>query len=74
MAGLIVAFIFIIVIEIIDIVHEGEITMATQIAPTPILYGEEARRVIREAKTMPSEKSKENGQKLLNYFKRFTNK
>lgn len=48
--------------------------MLTQIAPTPILYGEEARQVIKEAKTIPSERSKENGQKLVNYFNKFYSK
>ncbi|MDU1604733.1 MAG: hypothetical protein E6845_17385 [Clostridium sp.] len=43
--------------------------MTTQIMATPILYGKEAERVLREAKTMPSEKSKENGRKLLELFK-----
>lgn len=52
--------------------YEGGIKMATQIAATPILYGKEAERVLREAKTLPSEKSKENASKLINFFKRFT--
>jgi len=49
-----------------------EIIMATQIATTPILYGEEAMQVIREASIIPSEKARENGRKLVNYFKKFT--
>ena len=44
--------------------------MATQIAATPILYGAEAMKVIEEIKVMPSEKSKENGRKLIEYFNR----
>lgn len=50
---------------------EGELKMATQIAPTPILYGEEARKVLLEAKTEQSEKAKKNAKKLMNYFSRF---
>ncbi|WP_154696563.1 hypothetical protein [Clostridium botulinum] len=51
--------------------EEKKLKITTQIAATPTLYGEEAKKVIMEAKTIPSEKAKENGQKLLNYFKRF---
>lgn len=43
--------------------------MATQIMATPILYGAEARKVLQEIKIAPSEKSKENGRKLLELFK-----
>lgn len=52
----------------------GGIIMATQIAATPILYGEEAKKIIQEAKTMPSEKAKENAHRILNYFSKFTKK
>ncbi|NFH40668.1 hypothetical protein [Clostridium sporogenes] len=50
---------------------EEKLKMTTQIAATPILYGEEAKKVIMEAKTTPSEKAKENGKKLMNYFEKF---
>jgi hypothetical protein len=44
----------------------------TQIAPTPIVYGEDAKIMLREALSKPSQKSKDNGLKLIEYFKRFT--
>lgn len=50
-------------------IDKGGIRMATQIMATPILYGKEAQKVLKEVKTMPSEKSKENGKKLLELFK-----
>lgn len=46
--------------------------MPTQIAPTPILYGKEAEEVLKEARTEPSEKSKENARKLIKFFEHFT--
>lgn len=33
-----------------------------------IIYGEEARNIIKEITVIPSEKSKENGKKLVEYF------
>lgn len=48
--------------------------MPTQIAPTPIIYGEEAREIMREAKTPPSEKSIENAKKFREYFDEFMEK
>lgn len=48
-----------------------KLKMMTQIAATPTLYGEEAKKVIMEANTTPSEKAKENGEKLINYFEKF---
>lgn len=45
--------------------------MTTQIAATPTLYGEEARKVIEEIKIMPTEKPKRNAKKLLEYFEKF---
>lgn len=45
--------------------------MPTQIEPTPIIYGEEASKIMREAETPPSEKSKENAKKFREYFSKF---
>lgn len=39
-----------------------------------IIYGQEAMKILREAKTMQSEKSKRNGKKLVKYFERFIRK
>ena len=49
--------------------EKGRIYMATQIASTPILYGIEAEKALMEAKSKPTRKSKENGKKLINFFK-----
>ena len=51
--------------------ERGEYKMATQIAATPVLCGREAKRVMKEAKTMPSEKSKENAKNFMKHFNRF---
>lgn len=51
--------------------QKGVCIMATQIMATPTLYGEEARKVIEEIKIMPTEKSKRNAKKLLEYFESF---
>lgn len=40
----------------------------TQMAATPTLYGEDAKRVIESLKHKPSEKSRENARKLIEYF------
>ncbi|HBJ2614377.1 TPA: hypothetical protein LA742_002869 [Clostridium botulinum] len=48
-----------------------KLKMTTQIAATPTLYGEEARKVIEEIKIMPTEKPKRNAKKLLEYFEKF---
>lgn len=48
--------------------------MATQIAATPIIYGEEARNVMKEAKTVQSEKSKSNAKKLIDFFSKYVQK
>jgi len=46
--------------------------MATQIAATPIVYGAEAKKIMRESKTKQSRKAEENARKLLNFFNRIT--
>lgn len=46
--------------------------MATQIAATPVIYGREAKRILQESKSKPSEKAQENGRKLLDFFSRIT--
>jgi hypothetical protein len=48
--------------------------MATQLAPTPTVYGEEAKKILESARKSPSEKAKKNGQKLVDYFSRFEKK
>lgn len=56
------------------IVHRGMMfKMATQIAPTPILYGQDALNVMEDLKRIPTERSKENGKKLVEYFEKFMN-
>lgn len=40
---------------------------------TPILYGKEAQKVLKEVQIMPLEKSKENGKKLLDEFDEIIN-
>jgi hypothetical protein len=48
--------------------RKGVRKLATQIAATPTIYGEEAQKIIEEAKRPPSQKALENGKKLLDYF------
>lgn len=47
---------------------KGEFKMATQIAVTPILYGKYAKAVYEEVSKKPTERSKDNGKKLLDFF------
>ena len=47
---------------------QGVVRMATQIAATPIVYGVEARKILKEAQTKPTERAKENGKKLMEFF------
>ena len=42
--------------------------MATQMAVTPVVKGEQAKVILKEAKEYTSEKSKENAKKLIDYF------
>jgi hypothetical protein len=49
---------------------EDKRKMATQLAPTPTYYGEDAKKILASAKKKPSELSKKNGQKLVEYFSR----
>lgn len=46
--------------------------MATQIAPTPVLRGEEALKVIQEAKRKPSQKTQRAFEMLDTEFLRMT--
>ncbi|WP_158082353.1 hypothetical protein [Paenibacillus ferrarius] len=48
--------------------------MATQIAATPIVTGKKAREIMKSIKNQPSEKSKKNGQALIDFFKSFETK
>lgn len=57
-----------------DLHNGGLRNMATQIAATPILYGEEAMKVWEEANTIPSEKARENGRKLIKKFAKMMQK
>ena len=54
--------------------NKGDVSMATQIAATPIIYGEEARNIMKEAKTFQSKKSKRNAKKIIEIFNRFIEK
>ena len=42
--------------------------MATQIAATPTLKGNDVKRLLDSLKIKPTEKSNENGKKLMDYF------
>lgn len=42
--------------------------MATQIATTPMLHGKEAKRVLRESKKIPTEKSRQGLENLKKMF------
>lgn len=42
--------------------------MTTQIAITPILHGKEAKKVLRESKKMPTEKSRQGLENLNKMF------
>lgn len=46
--------------------------MATQIAPTPILYGQDSLNVIEDLKRISTERSKENAKKLVECFEEST--
>lgn len=48
--------------------------MATQIAATPILRGEQAMKVLEEIKKVRSEQAKENAKKLAEYFSKIEQK
>lgn len=50
------------------------INMATQLAPTPVLYGVEARDVLNELNRQTSKESIEKGNKLINFFKKIEKK
>jgi hypothetical protein len=46
----------------------------TQMAATPTLYGEDAERLIESLKNKPTEKSRENAKKLIEYFDKIENR
>lgn len=46
--------------------------MPTQIAVTPIVYGDEAKKILAESETKQSESAKENAKKLLDFFDKLT--
>lgn len=46
--------------------------MPTQIAVTPTVYGNEAKEILAESKTKQSERAKENGKKLVDFFDKLT--
>jgi hypothetical protein len=48
--------------------QKGVRKLYTQIAATPTIYGEQAKKILEEAKRPPSQKALENGKKLLDYF------
>ncbi len=50
------------------------IIMATQLAPTPILFGAEAKDLLNELKRKPTKKSIENGIKLMDFFNKIEKK
>lgn len=49
---------------------KGVKKMATQIASTPTVYGEEAKKIIEAAKKIPSQRALENAQKLIQFFEK----
>lgn len=49
-------------------------TMGIEVYATPTLYGEDARRILEELKQKPSQKSIENGKKLVAYVNKFIKK
>lgn len=48
--------------------------MATQLAPTPILYGVEAKNVLNELNRKTSKESIIKGNKLIDFFKKLEEK
>ena len=52
----------------------GVIYMATQLAPTPILYGAEAMNVLNELNMKTNEESIIKGNKLIDFFKKLEKK
>lgn len=49
--------------------RNGDI-MATQIAPTPIVRGPEAVRILKEANRKPSQEAKQGAEKLAKMFEK----
>lgn len=48
--------------------------MATQMAATPTLKGKDAKRLLDSLKSTPSVQSKQNGRKLIEFFKAIEDK
>lgn len=48
--------------------YKGEISMATQIAPTPVVKGSEAEKILKEANKKTSAEAKKGSTKLSNLF------
>ena len=48
--------------------YKGVISMATQIAPTPVVKGSEAERILKEANKKTSAEAKKGSKKLSNLF------
>jgi len=44
--------------------------MATQIAPTPVVRGKEARRILMQVQQKPSAKAEAGAKKLIEYFEK----
>lgn len=42
--------------------------VATQLAPTPVITGKEAKKILEAAKKQPSETAKANASKLIQFF------
>lgn len=47
-----------------------EINMATQIAPTPVVRGSQAKKILQQALKKPTIKSESGAQKLISFFEK----
>lgn len=50
------------------------IIMATQLAPTPVLYGVEAKQVMNELNMKANKQSVDKGNKLIDFFRKLEKK
>ncbi|EDT23430.1 hypothetical protein OQL12_002486 [Clostridium perfringens] len=48
--------------------------MATQLAPTPVLYGVEAKQVMNELNMKANKQSVDKGNKLIDFFRKLEKK
>lgn len=48
--------------------------MATQLAATPTLRGKDAEKLLNSLNKKPTENSKKNGERLVNFFKAYEEK